>query len=87
MKKLYMLNFRYAFGMDELQSDDEIAKNQLAQVSFHLGTFSTREEAEEAIPFYLQLEGFNEYTRDEFFIYPFQVDKMYVPNYLVTYDK
>lgn len=70
MKYLYMLSFQYAY---------EIRETELVQVSFGLGIFSTRQKAQDTIPYYLSQTGFCEYSEDEFRIDRFEIDKKYIP--------
>lgn len=65
-----MLSFQYAY---------EITEGELVQVSFGLGLFSSREKAQEKIPYYLTQTGFCEYGEDEFRITRFETDKKYIP--------
>jgi hypothetical protein len=82
MEYVYMLQFKYFYE----RIIDEKKTGELVASGFFLGVFTSREEAEETIPFYLTLEGFREFSREEFMIYRFAVDKKYIPAMIVEFD-
>ena len=63
MNKAFVLYHFFEYGEDDFYEETK-----------NLGVYSSKEKAEEAIDRYIRLPGFDQYTRDEFYICETTID-------------